>query len=153
MKFPANQKPCPLFSWCSLDWLSTLIFGWSYCYLTTLRPWIILRQVLSQFFFFFGDQTPELNPKIIPRPLQLLSPPCTQRYLWRLNYITVMKFAYMNPQQPHTKGLLKCAAYGLKYYEWATRENYTIVILPRTRRLCHLIMKRNPAHHGYRPRP
>jgi hypothetical protein len=36
-----------------------------------------------------GDQTPELNPKTIPRPLQLLSPPRTQRYLWRLNSITV----------------------------------------------------------------
>ena len=53
--------------------------------------------------------------------------------VWTLS--PLMKFTYMNPQQPHTKGLLKCAVYGLKYYGWATRENYTIVILPRTRRL------------------
>ena len=32
-------------------------------------------------------------------------------------------------------------------------KNYNIVILLRTRRLCHLIMKQTPAHHGYRPGP
>ena len=40
--------------------------------------------------------------------------------VWTLS--PLMKFTYMNPQQPHTQGLLKCAVYGLKYYGWATRE-------------------------------
>ena len=53
------------FSWCCLDWLSTPPFIESYCYLTVLE----LSTGAQQNFFFFGDQRPELNPKIIPLPL------------------------------------------------------------------------------------
>ena len=87
--------------------------------LLSYRPWIT-RQVLNIFFLAIKD----LNwiRKSYLCPLQLLSPPSTQRYLWRLNSVTVNEIHLHEFQQQHTQGLLKCAVYGLKYYGWATRE-------------------------------
>ena len=86
-----------------------------------LRPWTI-RQVRSKIFFFLAIKDLNWIRKSYLCPLQLLSPPSTQRYLWRLNSVTVNEIHLHEFQQQHTQGLLKCAVYGLKYYGWATRE-------------------------------
>ena len=106
------------FSWCCLDWLSTPPFIESYCYLTVLE----LSTGAQQNFFFLAIKDLNWIRKSYLCPLQLLSPPSTQRYLWRLNSVTVNEIHLHEFQQQHTQGLLKCAVYGLKYYGWATRE-------------------------------
>ena len=117
MIFPANQRPFKFFMmlfglaiYSSIHWESLLFY----------RPWIIDR--CSTDFFFLAIKDLNWIRKSYLCPLQLLSPPSTQRYLWRLNSVTVNEIHLHEFQQQHTQGLLKCAVYGLKYYGWATRE-------------------------------
>ena len=119
MIFPANQRPCQLFLWCCSDWLSIPPFIRNYLTFASLNYSTGAQQ---NFFFFLAIKDLNWIRKSYLCPLQLLSPPSTQRYLWRLNSVTVNEIHLHEFQQQHTQGLLKCAVYGLKYYGWATRE-------------------------------
>ena len=118
MIFPANQRPCQLFLWCCSDWLSIPPFIRNYLTFASLN----YSTGAQQYYFFWRSKTwteSENHTSVLcnffhhhlPRDIS---------GVWTLS--PLMKFTYMNPQQPHTQGLLKCAVYGLKYYGWATRE-------------------------------
>ena len=106
------------FLWCCSDWLYTPPFT---KLLLSYRPWIT-RQVLNRIFFFWRSKTWTESENHTSALCNFFHHhlPRDISGVWTLS--PLMKFTYTNSQQPHTQGLLKCAVYGLKYYEWATRE-------------------------------
>ena len=118
MIFPANQRPCKFFMmlfglaiYSSIHWELLLSY----------RPWIIDR-CSTEFFFFWRSKTWTESENHTSALCNFFHHhlPRDISGVWTLS--PLMTFTYMNPQQPHTQGLLKCAVYGLKYYGWATRE-------------------------------